>query len=310
MNMTLTTSMNETKEQNKPGFMGVYNGELFKAMRQRSNWIMFFGIMGLTLMFWLAFLLLSHNQQRILVNPAHYFYTNLTGTFNVFPRAFGGFFFIALTVRMIGLDYQQGTIRIILARGVDRMVLLAAKLAAALTLSTAALAIFIAETIGVGMIISGVIANTTSIYSSLDATFWSGIWAYVVTLIVNMVVSILIGACVAVIGRSLAFGLGVGLIFFPADNIGSTILFIIYRVTGNDFWIKFSAYLLGPNLNLLPSLYAPTLTLQGELSKPTTLGATPLVNYDLTHVWFVIGIYAVAALVTMFVLTRQRDVLE
>src|SRR2546429_1109115 len=43
-------------------------------------------------------------------------------------RAFGGIFLIILTARVIGLEYQLGTIRILLARGVGRLQLLLVKL--------------------------------------------------------------------------------------------------------------------------------------------------------------------------------------
>src|SRR5207245_11210052 len=56
-------------------------------------------------------------------------------------RIFIGIFLLVLTARVIGLEYQLGTIRVLLSRGVGRLQLLSAKL---LTIVIVALTLFIA----------------------------------------------------------------------------------------------------------------------------------------------------------------------
>jgi hypothetical protein len=74
-------------------------------------------------------------------------------------------------------------------------------------------------------------------------------------------------------------------------------------VTRQHFWLDISAYLLGPNLNVLPAVMQ-----HDHLAHPAF--ATPLVKVDTTHAWLVVGAWALAFLVVALGLTRRRDVLQ
>ena len=172
-----------------------------------------------------------------------------------------------LTARAIGLDYQQGTIRIILARGVERTQLLGAKLFTVATASLVTLVALLVYLALLGTVFVGLTAGNLNALSMLSSSFWPDTWTYVLTILVSMAATLMMATAASVIGKSLSFGLSVGLLFFPADNIGATVSAILYSLTNNDFWLKISAYLLGPNLNVLPSVLLPlatrTVTLQG-----------------------------------------------
>src|SRR5947209_5461524 len=125
-----------------------------------------------------------------------------------------------------------------------------------------------------------------------------------------MGVTILVATAAAVLGRSLAFGLSVALIFFPIDNIGTVIMTLAYRVTGSDFWLNLTAYFLGPNLNQMPVALTS--------GRVDSIGAAPLyfvnnnvahgTQVDGTHTLVVAAVYAVIFAVTALWLMWKRDV--
>jgi ABC-2 type transport system permease protein len=117
-----------------------------------------------------------------------------------------------------------------------------------------------------------------------------------------MGVTMLLAVATTVLGRSLAVGLGVALVFFPADNIGTEVLFLLNRLTGSDFWLKLSAYLLGPNLNVMPG--------KTVLNPVSTIGTEPLVAVDGGHTLLIALIYAIIFAAIALFLTWRRDVQE
>ena len=116
----------------RPGFFGVLRGEFFKLTRQRINWMMILGVVGITLMPYLYVIFLSDHAQILqqMQNPPQLFlYYFMSATLGL-QRVFVGIFLMVATARLFGLEYSNGTIRILLARGVGRLELLSAKLLA------------------------------------------------------------------------------------------------------------------------------------------------------------------------------------
>jgi len=301
----------------RPSFVGLVRGELFKLWNQWTTRIMLGIVVLFTFAPYVLILTSSSMKDNITNNPENTTYTILEIAMTIF-RIFGGVALLVITARAIGLEYQQGTIRILLARGVGRVQLLSAKLTAIVI-------------IALGMIVGSVILNTilltfdyTVVYgqggafSSLNGDFWSHIWAYALTVFVSMVATILLAACVSVIGRSLSFGLTVAMAWFPADNFAVLVFFLVGRLTKSDLWDKVPAYFLGPILNQLPTAYVPNLIVtmtQGGFSAkvpvaPNTVGLAPFVTYDATHAFVVTAIYCVVFAFVTFYLTWRRDVLE
>ncbi len=88
-------------------------------------------------------------------------------------RAFGGIFLIILTARVIGLEYQLGTIRILLARGVGRLQLLLVKL---LTIVLVALLILVVGVLLNVALMYGlvlILAGNVNAFNALTSTFWN-----------------------------------------------------------------------------------------------------------------------------------------
>ncbi|HLV99486.1 MAG TPA: ABC transporter permease [Ktedonobacterales bacterium] len=291
-----------TQRAIRPRFWGLTRGELFKIMHQRMNWVMLPILAFLCSVRWLVLPLGRGDiKSQIAAQPYDALHTLMADNLGVY-RVFVGFFLIILTARAIGLDFQQGTIRIILARGVGRLQLLFAKV-------LALVGVALAVTVGVLLLnlvlglafISGIEGNLNAL-SAINSTFWADTGSYLLTVFISMGVTMLLAVATTVLGRSLAVGLGLALVFFPADNIGSQVLYLVYRLTGSDFWLNVTAYLLGPNLNIMPG--------QIVLNHVGTIGATPWVAVDGGHTLLITLLYAIVFAAIAIILTWRRDVME
>ncbi len=301
--ISTATPLTTLQRATRPSFWGLTWSELFKIMHQRMNWVMLPILYFLSLVRWPTLLLQApgDEQYQFTHTPYERLHELMAENLGIY-RVFVGFFLIILTARAIGLDYQQGTIRIILARGVGRLQLLFAKV---LALALVALAVTVGAlllNVAMALIFISSIAGNLNALSAINATFWADTGSYLLTVLISMGVTMLLAVATTVLGRSLAVGLGLALVFFPADNIGSQIMNLVYRLTGSDFWLKITAYLLGPNLNVMPG--------KTVLNYVETIGATPLVAVDGGHTLLITLIYAIIFAAIAIILTWRRDVLE
>lgn len=291
-----------TQTTARPRFLGLLRGELFKIMHQRMNWIMLPILYFLCSVRWLALPLGRGNvKDQLVAQPYDALHSLMAQNLGIF-RVFVGFFLIILTARAIGLDYQQGTIRIILARGVGRLQLLYSKVLALVLVALAVTVGALLLNLVLACAFIGGITGSLDAFKVINATFWADTGSYMLTVFISMGVTMLLAVATTVLGRSLAVGLGVALVFFPADNIGSEILFLVYRLTGSDFWLNVTAYLLGPNLNIMPG--------ETVLNHVETIGATPDVAVDGGHTLLIALIYAIIFAAIALFLTWRRDVQE
>lgn len=318
--MTPATTLPSTATVSSPtpNFWGILSGEIFKMIRQPFIWMAAVVGAGSAALPWMIVFLRTDYGSYLRAYPYYNLYINTDRSLSIL-RVFAGFFVIIVVARVIGLDYQQGTLRIILARGVDRMQLLGAKI---LTAALAGLVVLVA---GVAWAwLSGIIALRLAIgnldsLKVLDATFWADARIYVLTIAISMAATLLMATFVTVYGKSLAFGMAAGLLFFPADNILTQVMAgLLYPLTHSDLWLNLTAYLLGPALNALPTrMITPVaITVLGEKGSVTanvaaySLGTGPAVVYDTTHFLLVVLIWSLLFAVGAFVLARQRDVTE
>lgn len=313
---SLVTDTEIHVRHSKPGFFRLIGGELFKIHRQISTWIMLILLAILILGPFVIALLIPGTKNALKGNPSNFLstwiYLNL-----LLVRAATGFMLIIMTARVIGQEYNLGTIRILLARGVGRVQLLMAKLAALIVWAVILLLVSLA--LGALFTAALVLIKTGSLdaFTKLDITpvvfspdqplpqhlFWQDVSIHIGTLGISMLASILLAAAFSVLGRSLAFGLTLSLLWFPADNILTLILTIVFQITHDDLWRNITAYLYGPNLNAMAYVFT---------SRPEWNAGilTPLVTIDLTHLVTVVSIYALAFLILAIVLTARRDVKE
>jgi ABC-type transport system involved in multi-copper enzyme maturation permease subunit len=286
----------------RPSFTGLVSGELFKISRQLGSWIMAVVLAALVILPYLIAFALSRATTELQIEPVKF----LSDWFTlnaVLLRAVSGFILIILTARVIGLEYNLGTIRILLARGVGRVQLLLAKLVA--------VAIWAIGLLLLGLILGALFTllmvqvKTGSLHGLqlLSSTDWQNVASEIGVIGISMGATILLATALTVVGRSVAFGMSLSLIWFPVDNILVGILGLIAALTGNigsgSIWLNITAYLLGPNINNLTAL------LTGSTSG---FGSVPLVTTDSTHALLVTLVYSAIFAIVAFALTARRDV--
>jgi ABC-2 type transport system permease protein len=286
----------------RPSFPGSVGSEVLKLARQRSIWAM----LGLALLFFAvltAALLQAGNPRLQLERSPSAFLFNLYDVYLAVFDAGSGILLLVVSARLVGMEYTGGTIRVLLGRGAGRLRLLLAKLTALALLGLALLAGFL---VLVAAAIYGVVRaweGGVQRLGSLPGSVWTDLGVVVLVALLSMAVCILLGAAAAVLGRSLAFGIGAALAFFPADNLLVVVLSLLHTLTGKAFWLDASQYLLGPSLNALPAHLQTDHTAHSAF-------ATPLVTVSTSHLWLVVGAWALALVVLPVVLTLRRDVLE
>ena len=309
--LTPTTTGKLKLRASKPSFFGLVRGEFLKVMRQWSTWILLILLLGVTILPYIIETVRPRFQADLTNATLSVYYDQMSIGLSVL-RVFTGFFLLIVTARMIGQEYQQGTIRVLLARGVGRLQLLFAKL---FTLAIIALVLLVAGAL-LNMLlniilIAGIAGNLNSL-GKLTSQFWSDTGIYVLYVLLNMGVTILLATVAAVIGRASVFGIAAALAFFPLDNFGTIIMLLANRVTHSDFWLSITAYFLGPNLNQMPS------ALTGN--RASSIGLGPLVEQgpdgihgimvDGTHTLVVAAVYAAIFAAVAIWLTWKRDVKE
>jgi ABC-type transport system involved in multi-copper enzyme maturation permease subunit len=303
----------------KPSFPGVVRGEIFKQTRSRP-------VLGLAIMVLVTaalpalFLALSPSTQTQLSGPTPdiFYYVVMNIDLSVL-RIFVGVFVLIATALLVGQEYQNGTIRILLSRGVDRVQLLLAKLLAMSLLALGVLAAGLVVVTLSTLLGIQIAAGSLDSLKVLSGDFWHSTWIYLLTVLISVGVSILLAACVAVVGRSLAFGVSAAIGWFAADNVGVLIMLLVFRFTQNEFWEQITGYFLGPTLNTMPAAVVPALPItvtapNGAVIHSTfpaqVIGFPPLVNYDSTHALVLTLVYAVVFFAVAAILTWRRDVKE
>lgn len=314
---TITGAGVHTPSAPHASFAGLMRGELRKLRGLRTFWV---AAGAMTLMVLLAQILLATGPNiagQLSDTPLEAYAQMATGDIAI-VRILSGILALILAAHVIGLEYQQGTIRILLGRGVGRLQLLGAK---ALALALVVVAFMVAEllielafAVGVSLVAGG----SSQPWRALTSEFWADMRVFALYLLINAGATLLLGIAASVVGRSLAFGLAVGLSWFAIDNLMTIPLSLVARLSENTIWLKVSGVLLGPLLNRLPDYIVPPyhVTVQsahGAVSVAHAMsgfGPLPLIWVGGAHALLVIGLWsALFASVATF-LTARRDVLD
>ncbi len=286
-----------------PSFLGIVRGELLKVSRQWLTWIMLALLAGGTIFAHLLTFSIPNAKTNMSQAPLHFLYNEMEVSFSIL-RIFGGIFIIILTAYLIGMEYQYGTVRILLARGVGRLQLLFAKLLALVIIALAlVIGLLLLNSLMICLIIDLIGGNLQALNATSPA-FWSNTALYLLTVLISMGVSILMATAMGAIGRSLSIGMSASLAWFPVDNLGMLFLLLAQRLTHNDFWPNITAYLLGPNLNVMPEVILPAQI------KANSIGIPPLAQVDGPHTLWVALVYGIVFAAIAIVLTWKRDVKE
>jgi ABC-type transport system involved in multi-copper enzyme maturation permease subunit len=300
--ITTPTTIQATRSHNStPSFLGLVRGEFFKISRQWTVWLMLVLLLGIIALLYLITFTIPNIKDTLDTAPLTFFQQRMESNISVL-RVFIGIFLLVLTSTVIGLEYQLGTIRILLARGVRRLQLLAAKVLTVALFGLIVFAVSLLLNVLFMSLIVFLIAGNLNAFHALNATFWNDTRVYLWTTLLSMGVTILLATALSVLGRSLAIGLSAALIWFPVDNVGTEFLYLASRLTKSNFWLNISAYLLGPNLNTMPASILNKRVLD--------IGITPLVQVDGPHTLYVTLAYALLFIVVAILFMWKRDVRE
>ena len=286
----------------RPSFAGAVRSELLKIRGQALTWIVVAAFVVVSAVS-LGSVVTSDQVRKLLAHdPTSFYFNYLEGVLTLF-NTMSGVFLLVVSSRLVALEYSSGTIRTVLARGTGRLQLLGAQLLALAISGLVLLAAFIAVCAATLYAIVVAWQGSFAPITSLPQVAWTDTWVNVLVALVSIAVCILLGTTAAVVGRSVAFGAGAALAFFPADNFGTVVMSLVNRLTNQDVWREVTQYFLGPTLNQLAA------SLETDHSVGAAF-ATPLVKVDAAHCWIVIGVYAFVFLAASVLLTWRRDVLH
>lgn len=298
-------------------FSGLLRGELRKMRGLRTMWVVASVMVVMVVGSQILLATEPNIGPKLRHAPLEGYVQAMTGDIAI-VRILSGVFLLIMAAHVIGLEYQQGTIRILLGRGVGRLQLLGAKCVALALVGLA----FIGLTLLIELVfiwgISLVAGASSHPWTALTDEFWVDLRVLLLYTLLNAGVTLLLGVAASVVGRSLAFGLAVGLSWFAVDNALTIPLSILARLTSNDLWRNVSGILLGPLLNRLPEYIAPAYRVTSQTSHGAILtaqavsgfGPMPLIWVGGAHALLVIGAWSALFAVVAVSLTARRDVLD
>ena len=288
----------------RPSFAGIVRGELLKVSRQLATWIfavLYVGGIGLTYLIDVG----TSFKDSIRSEPTWAIY-KLLGVDMTVLKVFGGAFIILVATRLIGMEYSGGTIRVLLSRGVGRLQLLFGKLAALTIITLILVAVTLLLDLLLTVILLLISVGNINLLTSAPSGFWADSWTYLLLALVSLGVTLLMATAVTVLSRSLAVGMAVGMLWYPAENLSIIFLHLGFRLTNSDFWRLISGDFLGMNLNAMPTAILP----ERAVAATNISFTNPLVPVTGGHTLLVVGIFAVVFAAVSIILTARRDVKE
>jgi len=291
-------------EGRTPRFWGLVQAELMKLYKQPLIWVA--ALVVLAAIAGMNFLALMNysSSPDLAENPAHQavLFWKFQMSFLIGLRMFGGAFLMFATAYLIGMEYQHGTMRVLIGRGVNKLALLYAKGIALLLVALVVLVGgLLAHALG-SLLVALLVTGNLNVLKAVDSGLLSDVGLYALTLVISEVVTVIMAMGVTVLGRSLAFGMTAAFSWFAVDNMLPSFLSLATRFTHNAFFVDVQQYLLGPAINILPK------KLIGD--KIRVAFGPQEANLPFAGFLGVIAVYTVVFLVVATVLMARRDVHE
>ena len=210
-------------------------------------------------------------------------------TYRDFAAAAIGATMLAVSAQLVALEHHYGTAKVIVARGLGRLDLLVAKLAALVILALPLLGV---------LAIAGAIDLAIRLGHSPAQVSWHEVWLSASIVCLSAAVCTLLGGAAGAIGRSMTFAMTVVAGFFPADNLLNYVLQLVQNATQEQVWGTATAYLLGPTLNQLPAVM---------MGRPAAQLPGPEVAVGAGHGLVVVAAYVALAAGAAALVTWRRD---
>jgi ABC-type transport system involved in multi-copper enzyme maturation permease subunit len=287
----------------RPTFRGALRGELYKLRRNRPTAVItILGLLFLTLIM-LLFASEPQYQQSLTAQPLAGFYS-LLHPLQIFFVAGAGVTLLLTGSRLLGMEYDLGTIRVLFSRGTGRQQFLAAKITALCIYAVLLLAgITVLSAIGTVAVVQHQTGSLSAL-QGLPAAAWENVGLAILSCAISEFSCIVLAVAMTALLRSVTAGMLLAMLFFPIDNGLSTALSQLTTITKSNLWKDVTAFLYGPNLNHLPTL------LQVHQSAPVNTLTTPAVPTSLAETVIVIVAWWVVLLTLSMVSLARHDVLS
>ncbi|MBO0684692.1 MAG: hypothetical protein J2P45_16180, partial [Candidatus Dormibacteraeota bacterium] len=232
-----------------PSFPALLRSELFKAVHHPSNRRLL-ALPAVGLLVYAGLCALSHGPSRGHVLQA--------GLDAVDPLAFAlqfglGAMMVLIASRTVAQEYHLGTIQVLVGRGVGRVRLLLAQVASFAILAAGSLVIGVAAGCVLALLL---VPGLAASLHTMPAVFWRDAGLNLAATTLSIAACLLLGAFVAALTRSSGVSLAMAVAWMPVENLLVLLIGVVVSVTNADGLMQLSAYLLSPNLNLLPQALA------------------------------------------------------
>ncbi|MGA2871980.1 MAG: ABC transporter permease subunit [Candidatus Dormibacteria bacterium] len=287
----------------RPRFGGAVRGELLKLRRQRPTLVMTtLGVLFLAVVM-LVYATNPTLQAQLVHHPLSGFY-GILSPLQLFFTMGAGIAILLTASRLLGMEYDLGTIRVLLGRGTGRWQMLFAKLVA---VAIYALVLLVGFTLlaAVGTLV--VVQHQTGsvgLLEQLPGVAWGNLGLALLACAISEFSCILLALAMASLLRSVTGGMLLAVLFFPVDNGLAVALPQMQHVTGAAGWAEATAFLYGPSLNRLPGLL--------QLHRPQLYAglATPAVHTSLPETLAVVGAWWLLLLALSALSLSRHDVLS
>ena len=287
----------------QPTFRGALRGELLKVRRNRPSSV----IVALGLLFLALVLVLyaSEPQYRasLTQHPLTGFYSILH-PLELFFTAGAGIALLLTGARLLGMEFDLGTVRVLFSRGTGRQQLLAAKIAALSIFGLILLVGFVVlSAIGTVAVVQHQTGSLSAL-RSLPASAWANVGLAILACAISEFSCILLAVAMAALRRSVTGGMLLAVLFFPVDNGLAMALNQLTNITKSQLWKDATAFLYGPNLNHLPTLM--------QIQQAGAVGSltTPSVTTSLVETMMVVAAWWLVLLVLAMTSLAWHDVLS
>lgn len=287
----------------RPTFSGALRGELYKLRRNRPTVVM--TCLGLLFLALIMLLFATEPQYQLyFTRGASVGFYNLLHPLELFFAAAGGVALLLTGSRLLGMEYDLGTVRVLFSRGTGRQQFLAAKIAALSIYALLLLVGFVAlSAIGIVVVVQHQTGSLSPL-QGLPAAVWENAGLAILSCAVSEFSCVLLAVAMTALLRSVTSGMVMAMLFFPVDNGLSMALTQLTTITKSHLWKDATAFLYGPNLNHLPTL------LQVHQSAAVSTLTTPSVPTSLLETLVVIAAWWLVLLVAAMTSLGRHDVLS
>lgn len=272
-----------------PGLGTLVGMELRKLIKRPMAWVLMAVLIGAFGIFFFAGYLVSNAQGKLDQAAAHLFPPSSIENMMTLPAVLGLICAAVLAAGIVGSEFGWGTMRGLVASGVPRSRLLGAK---AITAAIGILSWFVIGSV-VGFVFSlavNLISGRAVSFGTMGASWWGDLGLMIVRTGFVLLVPLALGFAAAVVGRSLAAGIAVPVLWQVFEQVlGGVTGFLGHFGT----LIQESTIVTNTRALMVHNSFGPVTVEHGLPSE--------------THAIVVFAVYIVVLMAISFVVFQLRD---